>query len=125
MRKKLIILGILLFMLSMGTFITSVNAHNIRAEYWYNPGAAKTTTKSDWELNPNNYLYAETIGWSVGTSGKETFHQGPKNKKQHATSVSSQINVPWGRGTWFECHYEGHCNRCGEVLARDKKMFAF
>lgn len=125
MGKKLIISGALLLILCGGILTTSVNAHNIRAEYWYNPGRAKTTTKADWEVTYNNYLYAETIGWSVDTAGNETFHQGPRNGKYNTSSVSSQINVPWGRGTWFECHYEGKCNRCGEVLGRNKQMFAF
>lgn len=125
MGKKLMISSALLLMLFAGAFATTVSAHNIRSEYAYNPGYAKTMTKADWELTYNNYLYAETIGWSVDTAGNESFHQGPKNGKHNTSEVSSQINVPWGRGTWFECHYQGNCNRCGEVLGRDKKMFAF
>lgn len=48
-----------------------------------------------------------------------------KKEEYNTSSVSSEINVPWGRETWFECHYEGNCNRCGEVLGRNKQMFAF
>lgn len=124
MKKCILIISILSLVLVIGS-VSTVSAHNIRSENWYNPGYAKTITKADWELTYNNYLYAETIGWSVDNSGNESFHPGPQVGKYNSGEASSQINVPWGRGTWFESIYEGKCNRCQEVMGYNKKMFAF
>lgn len=125
MRKKLSISMIVTFLFLVGAISTISSAHGIVAKYASMPNYARTTTSSDFELTYNNYLYAETLAWSRDSSGNEVFHQGPKVSKYNTNKAESTVNVPWGRGTWYECNYQGNCNRCGEVLGKDRRMFAF
>ena len=123
----MIISGTIIGVALIGILMTSVNACSLSADGSYGRTWTKTVTScSDNGLGTyNNTLYAETIAWSVDDNGVETFHQGPKTTKYNSAAAESKVTVPYGQGTWFECHWEASCNRCGGSLARDKRMMAF
>jgi len=123
--KKVLISGSILGITLLGIVSTNVNACGLKVERAYSASWAKTTTSVNTNSTYNNTLYAETIAWSVSNSGVESFHQGPRTTRYNQQYANSQVSVPTGRGTWFECHWEGHCNRCGSNLGRAKQMFAF
>ncbi len=87
--------------------------------------ARTTTATHDEGPTYNNYLFAKTLAWSVKDDGSQRYHEGPTAAKYNAKNAVSIVNVPSGKGQWYECQTEGKCNRCGIHAAFEKHMFAF
>ena len=123
-KNKLVVSIFLVMMLGI-ILAMNVSACGLMAVWEHTAAWASTTTSVIKSSTYNNELYAQTLAWSVNSKGEEKYHQGPSTRKYNKQEATSKVWVPLGQGTWFECHYEGKCNRCGEIMGKGKHMFAF
>lgn len=127
MRNKLIIsiLSILVLISVMSTvaFAAVYLQHGCNATTGW--GCTKGSVCGGTAGTYNNHLYSRTLGWYVRNDGSEGYKEGPTVVKDNSLQAQSNVDVPSGRGTYYETQQQGNCRRCGDDKAWRATMHAF
>lgn len=88
-------------------------------------GCTKGSTCGGTAGTYNNHLYSRTLGWYIKNNGEEGYKEGPTVVKDNSLQAQSNVDVPTGRGTYYETQQQGTCRRCGDDKAWRTTMHAF
>ena len=108
---------------SSSVFATIYLQHGCNAKTGW--GCTKGTVCGGTAGTYNNHLYSRTLGWYIKTNGQEGYVQGPTVVKDNALQAQSNVNVPSGRGTYYETQQQGNCRRCGVNKSWRAEMHPF